>query len=129
MNTSQRPMIASPEAHLIADAVEGLRQSTGITGKILPQGSRAGTHVSLTVAGKSLDYHCEIKQKIDRFLTTSASYTDHPLVLNFSIANLWPQARPRQPSAGVHRNTDDPAPVTATLVALPKRATNTPATA
>jgi hypothetical protein len=54
---------------LIADALHGLRDSTGISGTMLLQdvgGNSAA--VALEVAGKTLRYRCELKQKIDRFL-------------------------------------------------------------
>lgn len=67
MNTTQLPAMSSSEAQLIADALESLRDSTGIIGRLLGNGNGADANVSLQVAGKSLKYVCEVKQKIDRF--------------------------------------------------------------
>lgn len=59
--------ISAPENQLIAEALNGLQKSSGITARLLPDGARAGAKVVLTVAGKSLQYNCEVKQKVDRF--------------------------------------------------------------
>lgn len=53
---------------LIADALRGLQDSTGIAGKILLRDVGGNTAaVALEVAGKTLQYRCEFRQKIDRF--------------------------------------------------------------
>ncbi len=56
-------------AGLIEDALGGLREATGIAGKRLID-NVGGTQVAvaLEVAGKTLHYRCELKQKIDRYL-------------------------------------------------------------
>lgn len=69
MNAHQIFAVSSSEAQLISKALDGLRESTGITGRFLGEVGRADAKVSLQVAGKSLQYVCEVKQNIDRFLT------------------------------------------------------------
>lgn len=54
---------------LIADALSGLRDSTGISGKMLIENvGGPDAAVELEVAGRTLLYRCELKQKIDRYL-------------------------------------------------------------
>lgn len=57
--------------HLIADALDGLQESTGITGQLVRVDSvdSAKIIVSLAVAGKTLEYVGAVKPIIDRFLT------------------------------------------------------------
>jgi hypothetical protein len=57
---------STPEAQLISEALDELRSSTGITGTLHNDANRADAKVSLKVAGKSLQYLCEVKRKIDR---------------------------------------------------------------
>ncbi|MES2535001.1 MAG: type IV toxin-antitoxin system AbiEi family antitoxin [Pseudomonadota bacterium] len=68
MNVHQIFPASSSETQLITEALDGLRESTGITGRLLSHVSSAGAKVSLQAAGKSLQYVCEVKQKIDRSL-------------------------------------------------------------
>jgi hypothetical protein len=54
---------------LIADALGGLYESTGIKGEMLIEnGGGTSVAVALKVAGKTMKYICEPKQKIDRYL-------------------------------------------------------------
>jgi hypothetical protein len=69
MNISKDPGKPSNVAQLIVEALDALRESTGITAQFLPQSDHAANRVSLDVAGKTLLYDCEVKQKVDRFLT------------------------------------------------------------
>ena len=69
LNAHQIFSISSSEAQLITEALDGLRVSTGITGRLISELGRVDANVSLQVAGKSLQYVCEVKQNIDRFLT------------------------------------------------------------
>lgn len=78
MNKRQLPIPPEGATYLITDALEGLRQSTGIAGEILPagivsaNGARSDGRVVLHVAGKSLQYNCEVKHMVDRFVTLNA---------------------------------------------------------
>ena len=69
MNVSPGPAILTSERQLIADALDGLRKSSEIIGRLISNDGGAGSKVSLAIAGKSLQYDCEVKQKVDRFLT------------------------------------------------------------
>jgi len=68
LNDNQIYAVSSSEVQLITEALDGLRESTGITGRLLDEVGRADAKLSLQVAGKSLQYVCEVKQNIDRFL-------------------------------------------------------------
>jgi hypothetical protein len=69
LSANQIFALSSSEVQLITKALDGLRESTGITGRLLGEVGRADAKVSLQVAAKSLQYVCEVKQNIDRFLT------------------------------------------------------------
>jgi hypothetical protein len=66
MNGSRVSGISSSESQLIADALGGLRKSAGITGRLLGNGAstdaKASLKVSLTIAGKSLQYDCQVER-------------------------------------------------------------------
>jgi hypothetical protein len=54
---------------LIAEALRALRESTGIAGEMLiGDSAETSPAVALEVGGKTLQYSCELKQKIDRYL-------------------------------------------------------------
>ena len=69
MNASTHAIVAPDSTRLVEEALEGLRASTGIAGKLLRHSDRADARISIDIAGKSLQYDCEIKQQIDRFST------------------------------------------------------------
>jgi hypothetical protein len=69
MNDSMHTIVAPSSTRLLKEALEGLRTSTGIVGKLLRHNDRADARISIDIAGKSLQYDCEIKQTIDRFST------------------------------------------------------------
>lgn len=69
MNNTHFFAESSSEAQLIAHALDELRKSTGIEGEIISKADHADAQVSLQVAGRSLQYSCEVKAKIDRFVT------------------------------------------------------------
>lgn len=66
MNDAAAPAISSPENKLISEALDRLKESSGIAGTTIPDADGAGAKVVLTVAGKSLQYDCKVKQRVDR---------------------------------------------------------------
>lgn len=69
MNGQKLSRVTSDGGQLILDALAALKESTGIQGKVLPNDHHAGPRISLAIAETSLQYACEVKQNIDRFLT------------------------------------------------------------
>ena len=67
MNDGSVPPISAPDDQLISNAFDGLRKSSGIIARLVRDGGRGDAKVVLTVAGRSLQYDCEVRQKIDRF--------------------------------------------------------------
>lgn len=68
MNAPERLAVSHSDGQLIAAALQGLHASTGITGRILRGATGPTAHVSFQIAGKTLQYVCEVKPKIDRYL-------------------------------------------------------------
>jgi hypothetical protein len=69
MNDRNLEALASHDGQLIVDALAALQESTGIRGQVLPNDRCPGLRISLDIAGTSLQYGCEVKPNIDRFLT------------------------------------------------------------
>lgn len=69
MNVRKLNPMASHERQLILDALAALQESTGIRGEMLPTDRSSEPRISLKIAQTSLQYACEVKQNIDRFLT------------------------------------------------------------
>ncbi len=66
---NDRAVLSMSEESLIADALRGLHDSTGISGgMLLEDAGGIGAAVELAVARRKLQYRCELKQKIDRYL-------------------------------------------------------------
>jgi hypothetical protein len=56
------------ETSLVAKALDELNNSAGISGEIFPAvSSDTDASVQLRIGGKKLQYHCEVKNKVDRY--------------------------------------------------------------
>lgn len=69
MKNRRLEQIDSNERQLIFEGLAALEESTGIQGKLLPSERLSGPTISLDIAQTTLQYACEVKQNIDRFVT------------------------------------------------------------
>lgn len=67
MNVRRHPGGVSPETQLIEASLRRLQASTGIVGMLVSEDRINDCKVCLQVAGRSLQYACEVKQAVDRF--------------------------------------------------------------
>lgn len=79
-------LLSVSEESLIAEALSGLHDSTGISGKLIVENVEGNdADVVLHVAGRPLRYRCELKQKIDRYMVLddlkARSVLDHSTLL------------------------------------------------